>query len=65
MSTTLYGRLCTVVLELTDRVQQAIKSLQSSGEPMTLQAISEMVGVSPKGLKYYPQVKMILEQVVK
>jgi len=50
--------------EIFERVQKAIKDLESFGVPITQTAISERVGLSPKGLKYYPEIKELIEQYV-
>ena len=45
------------------KVQEAVKSLEAQGKPVTPPAIARIVGMSPTGLSKYPRVKMILKQV--
>lgn len=53
----LYQREQTLVTE----VQQAITQLQQHGQPIRQRAISNIVGLSPTGLRYYPRVRAILQ----
>ena len=47
--------------ELVNKVQQAIESLRQQGKTASQQTVSEIVGLSPAGLCYYPRVKAILQ----
>lgn len=53
----LYQREQTLVTE----VQQAITQLQQQGQPVRQRAISNIVGLSPTSLRYYPRVRAILQ----
>jgi hypothetical protein len=48
---------------LLEQVMQAIEYLQSSGKQITQQAIGDIVGITPDGLKYYPKVKHVLKHI--
>lgn len=50
--------------ELVDQVRRAIEDLAANDEPVTQQSVSQRVGRSVRGLRMYPRVKTILEQVV-
>ncbi len=51
--------------ELVEKVENAIKHLEHLEQPVTQQAIGEIVAMSPSGMKRYPRVKTILAKVVK
>ncbi|HYT45073.1 MAG TPA: hypothetical protein VEP90_22290, partial [Methylomirabilota bacterium] len=48
--------------ELFERVQKAIQDLEALGVPITQKAICERVGLTLTGLKYYPEIKGLIEQ---
>lgn len=50
-------------LVLVGEVQAAIKQLQSLGRPVTQKTIGRMVNMTPGGLRQYPRVKEILDEV--
>jgi ribosome-binding protein aMBF1 (putative translation factor) len=50
--------------KLLQQVQQAIRELEEAGRTVTQIALSEMVGMSPAGLKKYSGVKVLFEQIV-
>jgi hypothetical protein len=50
--------------ELLEQVRAVIADLAADGEPVTQKAISRRMGWSSKGLRTYPRVEAILEQVV-
>lgn len=50
-------------LELADKVKQAAATLSQGGHPVTKQAIGQLVGLSPSGLKKYPRAEATLAQV--
>lgn len=47
--------------ELLTRVQEAITELECEGASLSQKAIADRVGLSNSGLKYYPQLKAILQ----
>ena len=47
--------------ELVTKVQQAIESLKQQEKTVSQRTVSEIVGLSPIGLCYYPRVKAILQ----
>ena len=49
--------------QLKQKVQEAIAGLKARGELVTQQSIGKYVGMTPKGLSYYPQIREMLEQV--
>jgi len=48
--------------EICERVQKAIKDLEAIEAPVTQKAICEIVGMTLTGLKYYPEIKELIEQ---
>lgn len=48
---------------LVERVQTAILQISKEGMPLTFQNISKLVGMSVAGLRRYPSVKTLLEQI--
>jgi (2Fe-2S) ferredoxin len=48
---------------LVERVQVAILQLSEEGEPLTFQNIRRRVGMSVAGLKSYPSIKVLLQQI--
>jgi DNA-binding transcriptional MerR regulator len=51
--------------ELVSQVQEAIRRLESLGQPVTQKAIGEIVGMSPGGLKYHARTKIIMEEIAR
>ena len=48
---------------LVERVHAAILQLSKEGMPLTFQNIKRQVGMSVAGLKRYPQIKVLLQQI--
>jgi glutamyl-tRNA reductase len=48
---------------LVERVQAAMLHLSKEGMPLTFQNIKRQVGMSVAGLKRYPRIKMLLQQI--
>jgi len=48
---------------LIERVQAAILQLSKEGMPPTFQNIKRQVGMSVAGLKRYPRIKVLLQQI--
>ena len=48
---------------LVERVHAAILQLSKEGMPLTFQNIKQQVGMSVAGLKRYPQIKVLLQQI--
>ena len=48
---------------LLERVQSAILQLCTEGTPLTFQNIKRQVGMSVAGLKRYPRIKVLLQQI--
>ncbi len=48
---------------LAAQVQQAMEHLRAAGQPLTRRAVGEVVGLSPKALARYSQVRILLSQV--
>ena len=48
---------------LVERLQGAILQLSKEGMPLTLQNIKRQVGMSVAGLKRYPRIKVLLQQI--
>ena len=51
--------------ELVEAVQSAIHQLKAEEQAVTQVAIAQVVGISVKGLQWYPRIRAILKQVVK
>jgi len=49
--------------ELLDQVQAAKESLRANGVTITVDAIAQVIGLSRKGLRSYPRVRAILDEV--
>ena len=48
---------------LCEQVCRAMRQLEMHGQPITQQAIGEIVQMTPQGLKRYPGVRVVLEQL--
>jgi hypothetical protein len=48
---------------LVERVQEAILHLSKDGMPLTFQNIKRQVGMSVAGLKRYPNIRVLLQQI--
>jgi|GEM_PF-1145911 len=57
------GRTAPCEEEVIEKVDEAVKRLQSMGKAITQQAISELVCISKTRLRSYPQVKLLLRNV--
>ncbi len=45
-------------------VEQAIFQLEQLGRPVTHEAVSQIIGISPSSFRHYPRVKILIEQKV-
>jgi uncharacterized membrane protein len=50
--------------QLVQEAFDAIAHLQANGAPVTQKAIAQRMGRAPRGLKYYPQLRALLKDVV-
>ena len=48
---------------LLEQVYRAMHQLEIHGQPITQQAVGEIVQMTPQGLKRYPNVRVVLEQL--
>jgi hypothetical protein len=49
---------------LAEQVRQAIQQLHDQGKPVSLQAVGKLIGLSPRSLAKYHQVRPLLSQIV-
>ena len=67
------ARRCQILIEqserrdvdLANKVQQAAETLRRGGHSVTKEAIGQLVGLCPSGLKKYRQAEAVLAQVTR
>jgi hypothetical protein len=48
--------------ELLAEVEVAVKKIEDDSKAVTFRAVGEIVGMAPENFKYYPRVRIFLEQ---